>query len=87
MPTSDVAKLGGVARSGSMTPEQRKELARKASLARWAKKAVPAPPPPPDRFTLSDHIAAINAVFKTGRIDPVFERQWRNVRDELLKIA
>lgn len=38
------AKKGGLARTMAMTPEQRAELARKASQARWGKKeAAPAP--------------------------------------------
>jgi hypothetical protein len=32
-------KKGGTARAAKLTPEQRKEIARKAALARWAKKA------------------------------------------------
>ncbi len=31
------AKKGGKARAASLSPEQRSEIARKASLARWAK--------------------------------------------------
>jgi len=31
-------KLGGPARAAAMTPEQRSESARKAVLARWAKR-------------------------------------------------
>jgi len=32
------ARKGGKARAKSLTPEQRKEIARKAAAARWAKK-------------------------------------------------
>jgi hypothetical protein len=32
------AKKGGDARAAALTAEQRREIARKASLARWAKK-------------------------------------------------
>ena len=38
------AAKGGKARASSMTPEQRRELARKAALARW-KKRPPADDP------------------------------------------
>lgn len=31
------AKKGGKARAAALSPEQRREIARKASLARWAK--------------------------------------------------
>lgn len=31
---------GGVARAASMTPEQRKKIARKAAKTRWSKKLV-----------------------------------------------
>ncbi len=31
-------KKGGKARTGSMTPDERKELAKKAAMARWGKK-------------------------------------------------
>ena len=33
-----LGKLGGKARAQKLTPEQRKESARKAAMARWAKK-------------------------------------------------
>jgi hypothetical protein len=32
-----LGKLGGNARTGRLTPERRREIARKAALARWAK--------------------------------------------------
>ena len=32
------AKKGGKARMAQLTPEQRREIARKAAVARWAKK-------------------------------------------------
>ena len=34
-------KKGGKARAKKLTPEQRKEIARKAAKARWAKKPPP----------------------------------------------
>jgi len=34
----EFARKGGEARAKKLTPEQRKESARKAALARWAKK-------------------------------------------------
>jgi len=37
------AKLGGLARSASMTPEQRREIAKLAAAARWGKKVEAAP--------------------------------------------
>jgi hypothetical protein len=33
-----MAKMGGKARAKSLTPERRKEIARKAIATRWAKK-------------------------------------------------
>jgi hypothetical protein len=33
-----LGKKGGPARAKALTPEQRKEIARKAAQARWAKK-------------------------------------------------
>jgi hypothetical protein len=35
---SEMAKMGGKARARSLTPERRKEIARKAITTRWAKK-------------------------------------------------
>ena len=35
---SEFARQGGKARAKKLTPEQRKESARKAAKARWAKK-------------------------------------------------
>ena len=35
---SEMAKMGGKARAKSLTPERRKEIARKAIATRWAKK-------------------------------------------------
>lgn len=35
-----IRKLGGAARMRSLTPKQRVALARKAALARWAKKTT-----------------------------------------------
>jgi hypothetical protein len=35
--TSDIARKGSTARSASMTPERRAEIARKAALSRWRK--------------------------------------------------
>jgi hypothetical protein len=32
-----LGQLGGKARVGRLTPERRREIARKAALARWAK--------------------------------------------------
>jgi general stress protein YciG len=34
----EFARKGGNARAKALTPEQRKEIARKAAQARWAKK-------------------------------------------------
>lgn len=34
----EVAALGGRARAESLTPEQRKQIARKGAKARWKKK-------------------------------------------------
>jgi hypothetical protein len=33
-------KIGGKARAANMTPEERRDSARKAALARWAKPAL-----------------------------------------------
>jgi hypothetical protein len=36
---AEFARLGGKARAKKLTAEQRREIARKAARARWAKKA------------------------------------------------
>jgi hypothetical protein len=36
--TERLGKLGGHARTEKLTPEQRKDLARRAAMARWAKR-------------------------------------------------
>ena len=41
---SEMGQIGGRARARKLTPEQRRESARRAALARWAKK-VEAPDP------------------------------------------
>jgi hypothetical protein len=38
-----LGQLGGNARTGRLTPERRREIARKAALARWAKKRKKTP--------------------------------------------
>jgi hypothetical protein len=38
---ADLGRKGGKARAERMTPRQRKEAARKAASARWAKSLVP----------------------------------------------
>jgi hypothetical protein len=45
MDSSEMGKLGGPARSKSLTPEQRQEIARKAGLARWEKERQKAKKP------------------------------------------
>jgi len=46
---ADAGRIGGTARARKLTPEQRRESARRAAHARWAKKAsTPDPTPPPD---------------------------------------
>jgi len=42
-----LASMGGKARTAKMTPEQRKESARKAAKARWARRKQPASSVPP----------------------------------------
>jgi hypothetical protein len=39
MDTHEAGRRGGTARAKNLTPEQRREAARKAALARWAKRA------------------------------------------------
>lgn len=36
-------KVGGPARAAKLTPEQKREAARKAALARWSKRQKPKP--------------------------------------------
>jgi hypothetical protein len=36
-PAAQLGKLGGVARAKALTPEKRKEIARKAAAGRWSK--------------------------------------------------
>ena len=45
----EFGRRGGKARAISMSPEQRRDIARRAARARWAKKhAAPDPPSPTD---------------------------------------
>lgn len=37
-PAAQLGKLGGAARARNLTPEQRKEIARKGAAKRWARK-------------------------------------------------
>ncbi len=37
---SILGRSGGIARAKKMTPERRREIARNAALARWAKKRI-----------------------------------------------
>jgi hypothetical protein len=39
-PAQQQGAEGGKKRAGNLTPEQRKEIARKAAEARWAKKKI-----------------------------------------------
>lgn len=41
--TSKAGKKGGPARMAKLTPEQRRELSRKAAQARWSKKGQDSP--------------------------------------------
>jgi hypothetical protein len=44
----ETGRLGGLTTARKLTPEQRRESARRAARARWAKKAQsPDPTPPP----------------------------------------
>jgi hypothetical protein len=45
----ETGRLGGLMRARKLTPEQRREIARRAACARWAKKnGAPDPPPSTD---------------------------------------
>ena len=45
MDTHEAGRRGGTARAKNLTPEQRREAAKKAALARWAKRAAHYTPP------------------------------------------
>lgn len=81
---SELGRLGAAARNKAMSPEARREQARRAANRRWGNKEEPAPAAaeepvgPMDRDTMGKLLARILSELKAGPVldweDPIFKQ-------------
>lgn len=66
---ADAGRIGGAARARKLTPDQRRESARRAAQARWGKKAV-APDPTDPKGPNHDDEGQSPGILLSGRRKP-----------------